>query len=211
VDTFHKKWSGIGIGGARSADFANTLDWRLRKEPVELLRTYEDLLRWGRSSEILTPAEAGELKAWGEAHPAAARRTLSHAVQVREAIAEVFLAVIREVPVPQESLARLDAACRAAGAARALRPEGTGAAWGWKEDRPSPERVTWAASLDAARILTSPDRRRLRQCGDFECGWLFLDTSKNRSRRWCSMKGCGNRNKARSYYRRAAGKAPTGG
>jgi predicted RNA-binding Zn ribbon-like protein len=56
---------------------------------------------------------------------------------------------------------------------------------------------------NAALILTSPERERLSQCRDAECGWFFLDTSKNRSRRWCTMEGCGNRNKARTFYRRA--------
>ena len=60
-----------------------------------------------------------------------------------------------------------------------------------------------AAALDAARLLTSPERERVRECGDALCGWLFVDSSRNLSRRWCNMQGCGNRNKARRFYRRA--------
>jgi predicted RNA-binding Zn ribbon-like protein len=66
-------------------------------------------------------------------------------------------------------------------------------------------RPAWAAALEAARILTSPEESaRVRQCADDECGWFFLDTSRNRTRRWCSMKVCGNRNKVRRFYERTA-------
>ena len=97
-------------------------------------------------------------------------------------------------------LSRLDEAGRRAAAVRRLRPEGTGAVWDWKSvdaDRPA-----LGAALDAIRLLSSPERDRVRQCADAECGWFFLDTSRNGSRRWCSMKACGNRNKARRHVRR---------
>lgn len=203
AEKFDKEWPGIGIGGSIATDFTNTLDWRLRRQPVELLHTYPDLLRWGRSVGVLDPEDARALRDWAEAHPRRATKVLADAVAVREAIAQVFEALVREDPVPAEVLARLDDACRAAGAARALRAEGSGVVWDWKETRPGPERVAWAAALEASRILTSSDHRRLRQCCDRECGWFFVDTSRNRTRRWCSMKSCGNRNKARAFYRRS--------
>jgi predicted RNA-binding Zn ribbon-like protein len=183
-------------------DFTNTLDWRLRPEPVEELRELSDLLRWGWSSGALERAEARALREWGEAHPGLAARALAQAVEVREAIAEVLLAVLHDQALPAGALDRLDEACLAAGAARSLRPAGQGVEWGWRNGPTSADRVAWTAALDAVRILTSSERERIRQCGDFECGWLFLDTSRNRSRRWCTMKSCGNRNKARSFYRR---------
>lgn len=202
-DDFGKAWPGIGVGGSMALDFANTLDWRLRETPVELLHSFTDLLRWAWSAGALDPAEARALRAWSAAHPRAAARALAGAFEVREAIAAVFQAVARGENVPPAPLARLDAACRAAWKARALRPEGRRAAWGWRDDPPATERPAWAAALDAARILTSDDRERVRQCSDAQCGWLFLDSSRNGSRRWCTMKGCGNRNKARKFYRRS--------
>lgn len=209
-DSFEKPWHGIGVGGSVALDFANTLDWRLRDRPVELLKGYPDLLRWGRSAGLLGPDDARGLRRWAESHPRAATRALADAAEVREAIAAVFQAVVsKEVP-PPGALSRLEAACRAGLEARALRPSNGAAAWVWREASPEPGRATWAAALDAARILTSGDCARVRQCGDAECGWFFLDTSRNQSRRWCSMKACGNRNKARRFYRRTAGKRAPG-
>jgi predicted RNA-binding Zn ribbon-like protein len=208
ADAFDKLWPGIGIGGSLALDYANVLDWRLRTQPVEGFRSFPDLLRWGWSAGVLERAEARALREWGVGHPVLAARALARAIDVREAIAEVCRAVIQEETLPARALGRLDAACRTAGAARELQPVGGGAAWAWRRDAHSEDRVAWAAALDAARLLTTPDRAWIRQCGDFECGWFFLDTSRNRNRRWCNMKTCGNRNKARDFYRRSAQKTP---
>ncbi len=181
-------------------DFVNTLDWRLREPPVELLKAFPDLLRWAGAASILTPKEVRRLRAWEASHPRPAARALAEAIAVREAIAAVFQAVARGEEVPAAPLARLDTAIRRACAARTLRPAGGAARWEWREAGPG--RPGMAAALDAARLLTSPERDRVRECGDAKCGWLFVDTSRNRSRRWCNMQGCGNRNKARRFQER---------
>ena len=204
TDRFDIPWPEIGVGGSTALDFVNTLDWRRREHPVERLKDFADLLRWGRSAGALERGAAARLGSWAEAHPRAAARALAEAIEVREAIATLFQSTLRGVTPPPGSITRLEAACRAAWTARTLRVSGGAGAWGWHAGAPEPDRPAWAAALDAARILTSDDCGRVRQCGDAECGWLFLDTSRNRSRRWCSMKSCGNRNKARRFYRRTA-------
>ena len=203
ANPFKSRWSGIGVGGSPALDFVNTLDWRLRKEPLEGLHAYSDLLRWSWSAGILTGAQARSLLAWAASHPKPAARELARAIELREAIACLFASVRNEERLPPASLELLDAFCRAGSADRSLRPAGRFAAWGWSHGDPPPRRPAWAVALDATRILTSSERERLCQCDDLQCGWFFLDTSRNRSRRWCTMKGCGNRNKARSFYRRS--------
>jgi predicted RNA-binding Zn ribbon-like protein len=210
TDKFGTPWSGIGTSGAVALSFANTLDWRLRETAVELFHAYADLLRWAWSAGALDLAQARALRAWGAAHPRAAARALAEAVEVREAIAAILQAVVRGEDVPTAPLARLDAACRAAWAQRTLRSAGGRAAWDWRDAPPTPDRPALAAALDAARILTSDERERVRQCADAQCGWFFLDASRNGSRRWCSMKSCGNRNKARKFYRRSVARKSRG-
>lgn len=205
-DPFEIPWHGIGVGGSMALDFANTQDWRLRDKPIELFKTFPDLLRFGRSVGVLDPREARRLRRWAEAHPGAAKRVLDEAKEVREAMATVFQAVVDASAVPPAALRRLEEACRAASEARALRASPVGVVWVWREATAEPDRPTWAAALDAAQILISPESARVRQCGDAECGWFFLDTSRNRTRRWCSMKACGNRNKARRFYSRTTAK-----
>lgn len=204
MDPFEVAWRGVGVGGRIALDFANTLDWRLRERPVELLRAFDDLLRWARTAEVLDRGEARSVRVWAADHPRIAARALARAIEVREAIAPVFQALARGTIVPERPLAALEEAHREASAARSLRAEPGGAVWAWTQDEAPAERVAWAVALDAASLLTSPERERVRECGDAQCGWLFLDTSRNRSRCWCTMEGCGNRNKARTFYRRAA-------
>ncbi|MGH7680434.1 MAG: CGNR zinc finger domain-containing protein [Candidatus Eiseniibacteriota bacterium] len=207
-DPFERPWHGIGTGGTLALDFANTLDWRLRKRPIELLKGYADLLRFARSAGVLSPAEARELRRWAEAHPVPAGRALAEAARVREAIGAVLQAIVDGRKPALAPLAQIEAACRVAADARSLRITDAMAAWTWRERTPEADRPAWAAALDAARILTTVEWDRVRQCGDAECGWFFLDTSRNGSRRWCSMKVCGNRNKARRFYRRSVKTKP---
>jgi predicted RNA-binding Zn ribbon-like protein len=202
-DPFDARFSGIGTGGTLAADFVNTLDWRLGKEPRDCLGSYAELVRFSWSAGVLTGSEARSLLDWAKTHPRSAARELGHAIRLREAIALLFAAVRDGTRLPALPLGVLDAACRRAASDRSLRPAGRFATWVRNPGSPPPQRPAWAAAEDAARLLTSPDRERLCQCGDAECGWFFLDTSRNRSRRWCSMESCGNRNKARSFYRRA--------
>lgn len=202
-DPLDSPWPGFATAGSLSLAFANTLDWRLRQRPVELLDTFPNLLRWGRTGGVFDRTGAFRLRRWGHSHPREAARVLAEAMGLREAIATIFQALVRDSAPPPESLARLEHACRSAWSARTLRADKESAEWAWREGVPEPERAAWAAALDAARLITSPDLRRVRQCGDAECGWFFLDTSRNRSRRWCSMESCGNRNKVRRFYRRS--------
>ena len=205
-DPFEKPWGGLESERTPALALANTLDWRLREKPVELLREYADLVRWARSVGALEPAEARSLRAWGLENPRAAARVLSEAVDLREAIAAIAAALIKGRTPPEAPLAVLDRACHAAQEHRALRASRSGAHWVWRDSAPDPHRPVWAGALDAERFLTSEDAARVRQCGDAECGWFFLDTSRNKSRRWCSMEVCGNRNKARRFYSRKSGR-----
>jgi predicted RNA-binding Zn ribbon-like protein len=202
-DPFEKPWHGLESERTPALALANTLDWRLRRKPIELLRDYSELVRWARSVGALEPAQARVLRAWGEAHPKGAARVLAGAVELREAIAAIATSLMKGRAPQLVHLARVEAASRMAQAHRVLRPTNAGARWEWTENL-DPQRPLWAAALDAERILTSGDAARVRQCGDAECGWFFVDTSRNKSRRWCSMEACGNRNKARRFYKKAA-------
>lgn len=201
MDPFQKPWHGLESERTPALALANTLDWRLRETPIELLKDYSELIRWARSVGALEPAEARALRSWGEEHPKGAARVLAEAVGLRETIAAIATSLTKGRAPQLAPLARLEAACRAAQASRVLRPTSAGASWMWREDL-DPQRPLWVAALDAERILTSDEAGHVRQCGDAECGWFFVDRSRAQKRRWCSMEACGNRNKARRFYSR---------
>src|SRR5207248_11011958 len=74
--------------------------------------------------------------------------------------------------------------------------------WDWAERETALDWIVWPVLRSAADLLTSEEIHLLRQCASQTCSWLFLDTSKNHSRRWCDMQNCGNRAKVNRHYER---------
>jgi predicted RNA-binding Zn ribbon-like protein len=189
--------------GRLCLNFANTADWHASENPVECLNEYRDLITWGRRTETLTEAEARRLLKEAAARPAEAGRTLREAVELREALYDIFVAQARGEPPAPEALGVLNRFLARALSQARLRPNEEGFAWDWEGAEAALDRMLWPVAKSAADLLTSEERERVGQCADDRgCGYLFLDLSRNRSRRWCDMKDCGNRAKARRHYRR---------
>jgi predicted RNA-binding Zn ribbon-like protein len=191
-------------GGALCLDFANTVDNRPQKQPRELLHRFADLLAWSRQAGALAAKQAAHLERVAARHPHAARATLRSARELREALFRIFSAAAAGRPALAVDIALFNAA--AASAFRHLRIGRTrrGFAWQWQVDPAALDRMLWPVLRSAADLLTSRDLQRVRECAAHTCGWLFLDRSKNGSRRWCNMQVCGNRAKARRFYKRHA-------
>jgi len=204
--TFDKPWPQPFAGGALCLDFVNSLDWRGREQPVETLHQYADLLRFSLAVGAIDLREAQALLAWAFRHPKRSARALERAKVTRESIAVLVKAAAAGSPLPRAALRRLEDDARDAWKARALVPAPAGARWQWAEGNPDPDLPRWAAALDAARLLTLEERAPIRVCEGAQCGWFFLDESRNRRRRWCSMQACGNRAKAQRFYRRKRAK-----
>lgn len=193
------------LAGHPALDLVNTLDWRFRENgPEELLSSYGDLLRFTAQSGLLTPRLA--LRLVRDSDDAAMARVLVAARDLREAAARVFYAAVEEQQQDVTSIQLLEHYFRRAHEPRRLFWIGTRLAWQWPESAAPPELPLWQLALSVEALMTSDQTARLRECGNPDCHWLFLDTSKNRTRRWCDMKLCGNRMKARRFkaQRRAA-------
>lgn len=189
-------------GGRACLDLANTLEDRL-KEPRDRLRSYADLVSWAQAAGVLDSAAANAFRKEARKHPADAQRALATARALRETFYAVFTSVAGgRSPSP----AALDALNEALpGALGTLRLAATrdGFEWRWALGAGGMERVLAPVVRDAAELLTSGEVQRVRVCESETCAWLFLDQSRNRSRRWCDMSVCGNRAKARRYYERS--------
>jgi predicted RNA-binding Zn ribbon-like protein len=186
------------IAGHPALDFVNTLDWRFRQDqPEELLKNYDALLGFLEQSELLTPKQARQLqRATGGS---TGRLVLQECLELREAIAQVLYAKLDgDSPLPA-SLETLERCFKTARSRQELRWKKTGLAWKWPEIEAEPEIPLWLLSSSAAKLMLSEEARRVRACDNPECRWLFMDTSKNHTRRWCDMKVCGNRMKARRF------------
>jgi predicted RNA-binding Zn ribbon-like protein len=192
------------FGGIACLDFANSLDGRATQHPEEYLHTYADLLRWARHAGLLDAAIAGGLAATA---PAAAEAALRTALDLREAILRVFAAVGRGGQATAADLAVLQRGYAAAMAAARLTSDGAG--FGWEFSGDDPDRAWWPVAVSAAGLLTTGPLERVKVCAaEAGCIGLFLDISKNRSRRWCSMNTCGVEAKVqRQATRRRAARA----
>jgi predicted RNA-binding Zn ribbon-like protein len=189
-------------GGDLALDLANTKARRPTVEPREDLRTYDDLVAWGLEAGAIGAAEGEALRVESERRPRAARTALARARDLREAVFEVFSAVAGGREIPTAALDRVNTALPDALARLRLETAGDAAAWTWAGGAHL-DRVTWPAVRAAAQLLTGGGLAHVRECAARDCAWLFLDTSRNGTRRWCDMAVCGNREKARRFQGRA--------
>ncbi len=188
--------------GNLSLDFTNTVDNRHAANEIDLLASYSDFLAWATEAKLLTSSQAHQLSDLAEKNPAQARATWRRTVQLRETVYAIFSAIAQQRAVPDNSLSELNSAIQQACAHAYIVPAKRTFTWRWiaPDSLASP---LWPLVMDAAELLTSGRLELVRECAAETCGWLFLDTTKNHRRRWCDMKTCGNRNKARRYYQRA--------
>jgi len=138
-------------------------------------------------------------------NPEGAERALASAIELREAISDIFYARVKNKPVPAAGLSILNAHVR--DAAQHLRLVSGKERFAWTFDADTHDLLAplWPIARDAAQLLASDQLPFVRPCASKTCEWLFLDESKNHRRRWCDMTKCGNRAKARSFYKRQKG------
>lgn len=191
------------VGGVLCLDFANTVGNHSGPNPNEYIRSYADLVAWATAADLISEAEASSLREMAVAQPAAAETALERAITLREAIFQIFSRFAAGDDLPADAVTTLNRELSQALRHARVEPDANGFAWGWAEPLSEGlDRLGWPIVASAAQLLTSAECSRVRLCAGDGCGWLFLDTSRNRSRRWCDMADCGNRAKARRHYHR---------
>jgi predicted RNA-binding Zn ribbon-like protein len=192
------------IAGRLCLDFVNTVNVRPRTDSYrDYLTDYAALLAWSRAAGATTPGTARALATLAATHPGHARRVLCDARDLREELHRVFAALIDGRRPPAAAVARFSTGLATALKHRRLRFRGGTFAYDWPGASERLDSVLWPVLASAAALLSQDDPARLGVCTPPEgCGWLYYDTSKNRSRRWCSMRSCGNAVKARRHYAR---------
>ena len=182
-------------------DFANTLSYR-GGDAQESLHDFAELVGWCATNALLGAYGGERALRWSEQHPEQATATFADAIAIREASYRIFYAITaRKIPPPRD-VAAVNRALAAAPARRVLIRGTKG--FCWQVDRVGFSAPTLLAPVlwSAGDLMVSRDTIRLRHCSNEQCLWLFLDDSKNGSRRWCSMQACGNRAKAHRHYLR---------
>jgi len=193
------------IAGNVCLDFINTLDNRSSAQPKDLLRSFIDLGHFGEDTGILKPDQVDYFYEHIHLMPEKAQDAVRRAIELREAMYAVFSALVNQQTAPAAALATLNAYIREAAQHSQLVQVETAQTSGrceWRFDdlRSAFDALLWPIARAAADLLASSDLALVRACSSPTCQWLFLDTSKNHHRRWCSMKQCGNRAKVRRFY-----------
>jgi predicted RNA-binding Zn ribbon-like protein len=208
----------LSPAGALCLDFANTAEWHASDHPQEHLTSYTELLAWAKRHGLFDEKVLRSLSQEAARRPQEAARVLRRAIELREALYQVLSRVARGQPAPRAALERVNEGVAESLSHSRLQPGPNGFAWSWPDEAAALERVLWPVMHSAADLLTSDRLARVGVCQDDRgCGWLFVDTSRNHTRRWCAMGDCGNRAKARRHHQRAleshleaAGKRPAG-
>jgi predicted RNA-binding Zn ribbon-like protein len=184
---------------------ANTLNGHGKPAGHEYLKDYRDLVIWCQHAGILTAHDAARLIGEADRRPAQTAAAFERAIALRETIYAIFSAIARGASPGAADLAALNETRSEALAHSQVASTAGGFVVDWT-DKAALDWVLWPIALSAADLLTSGNRNRIRACAGHGCDWLFVDTSRNHKRRWCSMDECGNRSKARRFYARSARK-----
>ena len=197
-------------GGELCLDFANTVSHRTDVERrSDGLVSFGDLLEWSRQAGTISAADYLGWKRAAGRSPVAARRTFARAVALREAIYHAMSAHCAGRSIPRSALDTIGReAAIAAGHRHIVTVAGRGSAFGWSWEATAArlDRAIWPIAWSAADLMTSARVHQVRECALETCGWLFVDTSRNQTRRWCDMRVCGNRAKVRRFYQRQQSK-----
>lgn len=203
------------VGGRLCLDFVNTVDaWADALEgpasrnygdfPLrEKLVDYAALVRWGQLAAVIHALDASHLIERSINHAPEAAATLARAHRLRRTLYRILKSLLESWEPEGVDTAIFYRELRIAREHERLVFHEGAFHWTWDESPNALDRMIWPVARSAADLLTSDDLSRLRQCLGSECGWIFLDTSRNRSRNWCDMSDCGNREKVRRFRNRS--------
>lgn len=209
------------VGGRLCLDFVNTVDaWTSSQTgqkgqtaqlldfadtPVqEMLVDYAALLHWAEFASVVTDRQALDLLRCAAKRTAAATSVLRRALRLRLALYRLCKCLVEGWVAAAVELDVLHHELALARRHERLAQDGGHFVWAWEESPGALDRMLWPVARSAAEFFTTDDLSRLRQCQGRECGWMFLDTSRNRSRLWCDMSDCGNLAKVRKWRNRSS-------
>ena len=189
-------------GGALCLNFVNTVHCYGCTDLGEYLNTYDDLVAWSRHVGTITDDEAQKASHSANSKPGEARSAHRRAIGLREAVYRIFTIILEGQSPALEDLAVFNNYLSEAMTRSQIVKTQDGYHWDMTANK---EKLDWILNpviRSAADLLVSEEIRQVKRCADPTCGWLFLDTSRNRSRRWCDMADCGNRAKASRFYKK---------
>jgi predicted RNA-binding Zn ribbon-like protein len=192
------------VGGQVCLDFANTVGGLRGAGAVahEYLPGYADLVAWSQQAGLLSAGEAAALLETATHSPGEAAAALERAYALREVIYRLFDALTADAAPAAADLDALNGEIEQGMAGAHIVAAAEGFRLAWRSAEGALDQMLGPIARSAATLLTSAELGLLRQCASETCGWLFLDTTKNHRRQWCTMAGCGNRARVQRHRQR---------
>ena len=202
------------VGGRQILDFINTAGGRRidtsqsRTDPDAVvivgdkLSDYFDLLAWAGHADVLNERDLQTLIREAGRRKDEAATVFQRAIALREAAHRICRAIMNKRQPQTSDLDLLNREIAIARRHERLTAASDGFVWEWTSVTSELDRILWPVALSAAELLTTGDLSRVHACGGEDCGWLFEDSSRNRSRQWCTMQDCGNLAKVRRFRTR---------
>ncbi len=188
------------VGGDLCLDFTNTMGGKRGVAPREYLNSYTDFVSWCRQAGLLDISKAQALARRAARRCKDSAAALRRAIALRETIYRIFGALALDESPQASDVDQLNAHLSSSLGRLRVVPSRKGFTWSWAEKDESLDQPLGPIARSAADLLTSPHLlERVRQCEGDSCGWLFVDSTKNHSRRWCVMSDCGNVAKVRRF------------
>jgi predicted RNA-binding Zn ribbon-like protein len=191
------------VAGHVALDLANTLDYRF--EParrIDLIPAFGQFLDFCAQSGVISKADAKGLLARTEAPEA--REAHRKAIRFREVADSMFRAIAKKKTPRAADLAELNKLLASRSIPEKVTRRGSSFEREFDDPAATADGPLWVILESAVQLLVSTEVRFVRSCKEKSCQWLFIDSSKSHSRRWCSMEICGNRNKSQRYRDRLA-------
>jgi len=196
------------LGGRTAIDFVNTVSGKRLVAPIERFNDYGDVLCWAEQIGLASAARAKTLRRIAREHPQKAEAALARAKELREALFRIFGAVAAQKRADRADLELFNRELADAFSHLRVAESADGFAWSFCDEEALVS-VLWPVTRSASDVLMKDDPARVRMCEAPDgCGWLFYDETRNGTRRWCSMKDCGNRAKARRHYAKSKEESP---
>ncbi len=194
------------VGGDPAIDLVNTVDWTRHGLKDERLGDYQRLTRWAEGSGVVLPRLAAKLRRTAAGHPHEAGTAYRAALRARE-ILRRLLVELAQGSASAGAVADFNRILAPVLQHLRVRPLGNAAPrlqLGWDDEENRLESVLWPVLWSAASLISSPEASQIRVCGGEDCGWMYVDRSRNGLRRWCQMESCGTREKTRRRRRGGA-------
>jgi predicted RNA-binding Zn ribbon-like protein len=188
------------IAGAVCLDFANTIHNARAEDKEEDLNEIMDLLQWAKEAGLLSSTDHERLAAHYSRSFREAAAALTKAIIIRDLVLSIFSSIANGRSLPSQRLSELNSVLAQFPGILRVNKHSDRIEGEWTSTADGLQQVLFAVLTSAAELLASDRVRRVRECASADCSWLFVDESRNRSRRWCEMRACGNRMKARRHY-----------